>query len=99
MTLQELIEKACVLFKIKERDLYTKVRNVNIIYARCIIWYAMKNHLKIKASIIANNFNKTPATVSYGLRMIERERKYGNRMVAEFMDKIDNEGVTYGDKI
>lgn len=96
MTLEELITKACDSFKIAKDDLYSKDRKGGKVYARWVVWYAMKKHLNIKPSLIAYKFRKSPATVLYGLEKVEDERKYGNKMVAELMDIIDKEGVTYG---
>lgn len=96
MTLQELITRTCDCFKITTEELYGKDRQGGKVYARWVVWYAMKKHLNIKPSLIAYKFHKSPATVLYGLEKVEDERKYGNKMVAEFMDIIDKEGVTYG---
>lgn len=95
MNLTEFEQRISAAFGVSKEDMLSKTRKKEFVLARYVMWYAMNKKLGINLSTIGRLYGKTPATVWYGIGVIENEMTTReNKVVTGCLDVMEKEVIT-----
>ena len=91
MKLSDFIKVVERGFVIPKEAIYERNREVDVVLARCVVWYVMKD-LGMAYNAIARKFRMTPASVIHGIKLVEKKRG-DNKIISDCLTKAEKEGV------
>ena len=81
LTVDKIVEETCVCCKVRQDDVYNKSRKAEIVEARQLSMYLAQKYTTLSISRIGTLIgNRNHATVSHGIKNIEKKLKESNKL-------------------
>ena len=77
--------------RITEKSIKSRSRELKIVYARYLYFYAMRNLTDLSTTEIGTKVNRDHTTVIYGLKVVNNVLVYGNELEKKYLFRLQKE--------